>query len=123
MSNLQLTGTLVHTNNTGAQCTEELLSVLRNNFSEGNVGSKKVIAAAATEALNLVDAGPSAGSFFVLISDQPLAVTLNASLTPIPCNELLVITASTVSGTTVDSVSVQNLSATTAANIRFYFVK
>ncbi len=123
MASLNLTGTLLHTADSGDQQTEEILSVLRNNYSEGDVGTKKVIAPSATEDLNLVDNAPTAGTFLLIVSDQPLDVVINASLTAIPCNELLVITASSAVGDQINSVSVTNNSATANATIRYYLVK
>lgn len=119
----RIAGTIVTTPAAGGQNTLENINVARNTITQDTGVNKVIPAAGLGVQLELVDSPTAGGTLFALFSDQPLNVYVNGSGTALPCNEALIISASTVIGSLIDQVSVDNLSVAVDANIRYYLVK
>ena len=121
--NFRLTGNIVGTPASGSQSTLENIDINIITVNEDMAGDKIIGAGAAGVSLPLIDPAPSNGTFFVLFTDQPLNVYINGSVTATPCDRILVLSASTVVGSLITQIDVDNLSVTTDANVRYYFIK
>jgi hypothetical protein len=123
MSSLKLTGQVTLTPTSGIQSILNNLVVARSNYNEGDGFSTTQVAASATKALNFVDSPTAGGTLFIMFSDQPLSVAINGLAANVPCNEMMVLTASATTGNQINSISVTNLNAIDQAIISYMLVK